>query len=632
MNVILKRIILIVSASLLMLMVKAQVNFSATISPAQINKDEYATLRLMVENTGDIKNFSLPALNDFIIISGPNQESGMSSVNGKVDQYIAISYVLQPRKPGKINIGNASAVIAGKVYKSNTLTILVQNKTSGNSLSNSQAGNPFAGMDPFEENRSSADFNDYILHKGEDVAAKVSHNMQLRLQTDKTSCFVGEPIVASYKLYTRLKSESKLAKNPSFNGFSVIDLQQPDVSAYARETLNGREYNVYTIRKAQLYPLQAGPVELETATLDNKIDFVKEGHGGQGNMNGLLDGFGMNPDDIVSQSVSLSSKPLVINVKPLPEAGKPASFKGAVGDFKVEWKLAKNNFSTDETGTLAIKISGNGNLQLITAPDISWPAGIEAFEPKLADNLINTTVPVSGNKVFQFSFAVQKEGSYVLPALSFSFFDPKTVSYKTASTEPISFGVTKGTGINVSTANAPAVEKDKVSFLNSLFAYRWWIIIFIALIMIASLIYWVGKDKNAAPEKDIVSLQKKADEKMETIIAASAINQQNPLEQTEACLYRQDCLEFYILLNREMKTYLAYKFSLNIAEINAKNITVAMDKFSMDNTMALQLQQLMQDIEWQVYTPFEQTEKRNEIYSRSQALIQLINTYAAVTL
>lgn len=631
MNVILKRIFLIVCSSLLMLLVKAQVNFSATISPAQINKDEYATLRLVVENAGDIKQILPPSLNGFIVISGPNQESGMSSVNGKVDQYIAISFVLQPRKPGKINIGNATAVIAGKIYKSNALSIVVQNKTSGNSPSNNQAGNPFAGMDPLEEDRSSADFNDYILHKGEDAAAKVSHNMQLRLQTDKTSCYVGQPIIASYKLYTRLKSESKLAQNPSFNGFSVIDLQQPDISAYTKETLNGREYNVYTIRKAQLYPLQAGPIELETATLDNKIDFVKEASAGKRNMNGLLDGFGMNPGDIVSQSVSLSSKPQVINVKPLPDAGKPPYFKGAVGEFKIEWVLVKNNFSTDETGELAVKISGTGNLQLVTAPDINWPAGIEAFEPKLTDNLINTTVPVSGNKIFQFSFAAQKEGNYILPALLFSYFNPKTALYKTVSTSSIPINVTKGTGIPAA-ANMPVVKKVPPFFLNSFITYRWWMILFIVLIISASLIFRLMNDKKTIQEKKPEPLKNRADEKMETVIAASAINQQNPLQQTQACLYREDCPEFYILLNREMKTFLAHKFLLNASEINTKKMALVMDKLNMDNNIVLQLQQLMQEIEWQVYTPFEQTEKRNEMYTRSHALIQFINTYAAVNL
>ena len=611
--------------------VNAQVNFSAAISPAQINKDEYATLRLVVENAGDIKQIIPPPLNGFVIISGPNQESGMSSVNGKVDQYIALSYVLQPRKAGTINIGSATAVIGGKAYKSNALSIIVQNKTSGNSPSANQPANPFAGMDPFTEDRSSAEFEDYIMHKGEDVPAKVAHNMQLRLQTDKTSCFVGEPIVASYKLYTRLKSESKLTKNPSFNGFSVIDLQQPDVSSYARESLNGREYNVYTIRKAQLYPLQAGPIELETATLDNKIDFIKEGSAGLGNMNGMLDGFGMNPEDIISQAVSLTSKPLTINVKPLPETGKPTSFKGAVGNFKVEWLLAKNNFSTEETGSLEVKISGAGNLQLVTAPDINWPAGIDAFEPKLTDNLVNKTVPVSGNKVFTFSFNAAKEGSYILPPLSFSFFDPKSASYKTVKTDSIKFNVTKGTGIAASAASAPVVKKEKDYWLNNLFSYRWGIIILIVLLILTGLIFWLANDKKTIEKKPVTAADRE-DEKMETVIAASALNQQNPLQQTEACLYREDCREFYELLNKEMKIYLSQKFSIYVSDINAKKITQVMDRLNMDNNIVLQLQQLMQEIEWQVYTPFEQSEKRAEMYSRSHGLIQLINSYSAVNL
>ena len=631
MNAILKRIFFIFFGSLLMPFVNAQVNFSAAISPAQINKDEYATLRLVVENAGDIKQIIPPALNGFVIISGPNQESGMSSVNGKVDQYIALSYVLQPRKAGTINIGSATAVIGGKAYKSNALSIVVQNKTSGNSPSPNQPANPFAGMDPFAEDRSSAEFEDYILHKGEDVSAKVAHNMQLRLQTDKTSCFVGEPVVASYKLYTRLKSESKLTKNPSFNGFSVIDLQQPDVSSYARESLNGREYNVYTIRKAQLYPLQAGPIELETATLDNKIDFVKEGTAGLVNMNGMLDGFGMNPDDIISQTVSLSSKPLTINVKPLPEAGKPASFKGAVGNFKVEWMLAKNNFSIDETGSLGVKISGAGNLQLLTAPDINWPAGIDAFEPKLTDNLVNKTVPVSGNKVFTFSFNAAKEGSYVLPALSFSFFDPRSASYKTVKTDSINFNVMKGTGIPVSAAGVQVAKKEKESWLNNFFSYRWRIIILMTLLILVGLIFWFTKDKKRVEKKPVAAADIE-DEKMETVIAASALNQQNPLQKTEACLYREDCREFYEQLNKEMKAYLAQKFSIDASEINAKKITQVMDRLNMDNNIVLQLQQLMQEIEWQVYTPFVGTEKRTEMYSRSHALIQLINTYSAPNL
>ena len=68
-------------------------------------------------------------------------------------------------------------------------------------------------------------FDDYILKKGENVNDKVQKNLFVKLDVSKTSCFVGEPITASYKLYTRLRSETNITSAPSFNGFSVSELE-----------------------------------------------------------------------------------------------------------------------------------------------------------------------------------------------------------------------------------------------------------------------------------------------------------------------------------------------------------------------------------------------------------------------
>lgn len=156
--------------------------------------------------------------------------------------------------------------------------------------------------------------------------------MILKLETDKTSCFVGEPLVATYKLFTRLKSESKLTGNPSFNGFSVIDLTKPDASGYTKQQLNGKEYNVYTIRKAQLYPLQDGNIELGSAELENNIQFIKEEYVDQrsNSVFDLFDDFAqatVPAEGIINQQVNLRSKPLMITVKPLPEVNKPVFLK-----------------------------------------------------------------------------------------------------------------------------------------------------------------------------------------------------------------------------------------------------------------------------------------------------------------
>jgi len=285
----LKKILLINIVAFAMLTTAfGQTKFSAVLSPLEIDKDEYTTLRLLIENGVNIGNLVPPSLKDFIVVSGPNQESGMNSVNGVVKQYISFSYILQPRHSGKINLEKALAIIDGKEYLSSPIKLIVKNSTGRTKRSNT-APSPFAILDAFSPPAPKEEFNDFILKKGERVPDKVSRNMELKLQTNKTSCYVGEPVIASYKLFTRLKSESKLTKNPSFNGFSVVDLMRPDVTDYSREKINGRDYNVYTIRKAQLYPLQDGIIELETATLQNSIQFLKEDSKDfEGNVDGFI--------------------------------------------------------------------------------------------------------------------------------------------------------------------------------------------------------------------------------------------------------------------------------------------------------------------------------------------------------
>ena len=632
MNQFLQKILLGLFFCLDMFCSNGQVNISQEISPSMIHKDEYATLKIIVQNSNNVQEITAPSLKNFTVISGPGRESGTSSVNGNVTSYSALVFILKPNKTGKIVIEGSVVKIAGKMYKTNTTALLVKNEISGNSPSNNNTVNPFSNFDPFEERRPSLDFTDYILKKGEHVADKVNKNMQLRLETDKTSCFVGEPIVATYKLYTRLKSESKLTENPAFNGFSVIDLTNPDMQGYTREKLNGREYNVYNIRKALLYPLQHGNIELESAELENKVQFIKDDYINKrgGDLYDLFDNFGgtMVPQEgLINQVMNLKSKPVTILVKPLPDANKPVSFSGAVGKFFIEAQLQKNNFPANEPGKLIVKIAGSGNLPLLTAPTLQWPSGIDPFDPKVSEELDKLTIPVSGSKTFEYGFSVNAPGSYTIPSIQFSYFDPGNAVYKTITSNEIVFTVSGSTGPAVLTSVISSNEKP-VSWINSIFDNRGWIIAFIALIMITVLIIWVKKEKNASEEKNTVPMKDKEEiQKIKHVIETSLLNQQNSLILTAACLNLDDCYSFYSLLNTELKDYLSKKFLIEPAEINTKTIFTIMDKKNISNNTVLQLQQLMQEIEWQLYTPFERNGKMNELYNRAQDIIQLINSF-----
>ncbi len=607
----------------------AQIKFSAALSANPISKNETVQLRLLLENATEVEQITPPDFSNFIVVSGPNQESGMTAINGVVKQYVALNFILQPKAPGSYTFGAATAKADGKKYTSNTTAIKVTNTLAHGNANNNT---PSAGFNPFDI-APQQQFTDYILKKGENAAEKISRNMFVQLQTDKTFCYTGQPVVATYKLYTRLKSESNVVKNPSFNGFSVIDLVQPDNTRYTREKINGREYNVYIIRKVQLYPLQAGKLELESLEVENKVHFIKAAYANNA-ANGMYDMLqeftdaAIPAEGVETQEAVLQSKPITITVAALPDAGVPPGFNGAVGNFTVETILEKNNFTTDDAGKLRLIISGEGNLQLVNNPDVQWPQGIEAFEPSAVDDFVKTNVPVSGRKIIDYSFTAAQPGTYSIPPVTFSYFSTAEKKYKTVSTKPLAFTVIKGNGKK----NVPAVElvkKENGSFLNKFISNRRWVVSTVVAFILCGLIFWLKKDR-----KDEMVLKKEmaeneAAEKAETALAAQtqADAEKDWMEKPRGLLYSNNAPLFYTELNAALKNYLANKLHLPAQTITKKNIAEAMDKKNMTVTTAVNLQQLLSEIELQLYTPFAQQEKMETLYEQTVSMIQLLETY-----
>lgn len=600
-------------------MLFAQASFNASVSSNTIGKDETVQLKLVIENAARPEQVNPPALNNFIIISGPVQESGSEEYNGVLRTYVGISYILKPKKAGEFTIASATAKADGKTFKSNPIKIKVVNSATGNSAVSSS---PFGNFDLFEEPQRPTNYNDFIIKKGETVQDKINRNLFIKVFTDKKSCYVGEPVVVTYKLYTRLKSESNISKNPALNGFSVIDLVQPQSGInYSVENLDGREYNVYILRKAQLYPLQPGPAELETASVDNTVHFVKEEY-----LKRVADGSyeflpGVTSKEAMfDEKVTVENKPEVINVKPLPTEGKPAAFNGAVGNFMIDAVIEKDSFTTDDAGKLRVLLSGEGNMTLVPSPEVAWPKGLEGYEPTVKDGLNRLTVPVSGSKIFDFSFTAEKEGTYIIPSIEFSFFDVAAAKYKTISTKPITVHIQKGTGKRpvVATENKSARE----SFFDKLFSNRWMIIAPVALLIIIGLLVWTRADKKRQKEKVIAAaLQRQEEEraKEEVIIPV------NPLQQSEIALIKNNGRLFYETIDKELHVFLAKQLQLPVETISKKLIADGLDKSGVSLADNLAVQKLLDDIGLQLYTPYADEQKMQEYYTEAVRLVDALN-------
>lgn len=614
-----------------------QIKFSTVCPNNTIGKDDYLQVQFQVENADNVETIIPPSFKNFDVISGPNQQSSISIVNGKRDQSIAIGFYLKPKGPGKYVIGPATARADGKDYHTAPLTVQVTNVPSSNSSASSNQGNislsPFGNMTfDFPSQPTVHRFDDYILKPGENVNDKVQKNLFMKLDVSKPTCYIGQPIVASYKLYTRLRSESVVTSAPSFNGFSVSDIEMGNNNAVKVEKYNGREYNVYTLRKVQLYPLQSGIITLDPVVVDNTVTFLRSDYAGtqKGDLFfDMLQDFAnsSSPENsVVQEHATLKSKPVEITVKPLPEENKPQDFKGAVGNFKITASLDKKNITTDDAGNLKINLAGEGNIHLVNAPKITWPNGVDGYEAKVTDDIDKFSVPMHGGKTFTYPFTVSKAGNYTIPSVSFSYFDPASEKYQTLQTQPLTVAVTHGKGAIQGTIVKNDKKQEEDSEAGVWQQYKVYIISGFSLLA-AFVLLAVRKNTTEKKKQELLKTKAieeenpaaKKEHKYEFVIP------ENPLMKAHAKLVEGNETGFYKVLDASIKNYLVAKLKVPREELTKRRLTEELDKCNVGLGTSLMLSSLLDEIELNVYAPPTNSNHLQMVYEKASQVVALLD-------
>lgn len=603
----------------------AQATFSVVCPDKEIGQNDFLKIEFKVENAEYIETIIPPNFKNFTIVSGPNQQRGMKSVNGKTDTYISIGFSLQPSGPGTFKIGSAVARADGKEFSTKPITIKVLKEAhvnSGNSRGNVSPFPPNSGFD-FAPPTPSNQFDDYILKPGENPEEKVKKNLFLKLDVNKTSCYLGEPITASFKLFSRLRSETQIIDAPSFNGFSVSEL---DFNSNVHiEEYNGRKYNVYTLRKVQLYPMHEGDLTLTPLVSNNRVSFIKSAYAEKQRHDlffDMLENFAeaSSPENsIIEKNIELKSEPRTIHVKPLPDKDVPANFKGAVGDFSISSSVDKNDLTTDDAGNLQIAISGSGNIQLVNAPEIAWPEGIEGFDARMKEELDKSSVPMNGRKTFTYPFTLSKAGHFVLPAISLSYFDPETSTYKTVKTDSITLQVKKGT--KKVSSNSKNQSNENQRFLKMHSSELIYAIVASVLILLLILLFRNNRTKNKeTSRKDIII----DDIKNATSVKETASDiPENPLLEAHEKLLAGDANEFFAVLNSSMRKYLSVKLNIPLEEISKKRIHEEMDTCNVGVGTAHIVSALFEEIERNLYSMPQQQHLQSAFEKASEVVALL---------
>jgi BatD DUF11 like domain len=562
------------------------IRFTLKVSAARISMQDFIQVQYLIENSRKVSQFIPPDFKSFDVVEGPDQTSGWNMENGVLKEYVAFSFLLKPIREGRLMVPYATARIDGKQYRSNAAWVDVG-----------------ASMIPgLTENQDFA--SELVMRKGETVNDKVRNNIFVKLDVDKRSCYEGEPVTATYKLYTRLRSESKVTKRPSFNGFSVYDMINPETEEPLRELFQGREYNVYLLRKVQLYPLQAGAIELDPVEVENTLTFIKGDQMQSGlALTRILKNLaeGTSDEAVVREKVLLSSAPVVVDVKPLPVNRDP-HFNGAVGRFEVRTFLSNPVVHKNDLVNLVVKVSGKGNFPMLAAPIVNWPDSAEPYEATVQEYFSKFTSPISGAKVFNIPFTVQKEGEVLIPGVDLHYFDPSTGKYEVAHSDSLKLRV------------GPAVRftpsKDAQASGEQQPGNGWkWFITFGALAVVAGSIYILMRrtyQKTAAGNPaDIVPVS----EMME--------KQSDPMDSIRDAFEKGNPRQFYKQLGLIMDDCMRKKYNVDFAGNWEKELVSK----GVDPDLITDIRSLKEDAALAMYTPFVMESKMLEDLSRIEKLI-----------
>lgn len=400
---------LILFLTLNTLILSSQVKFDVSVSKSKLGLNERLRVDFVMNQNGD--NFSPPKFENFQIIGGPNQSIKTSYVNGERSFSKTYSYFLKPLKKGTLKISQASIEIDNETYKSLPIEVTITDSVKQPSDAVTQY------------------YND--------------DDIELRALISKGSPFLNEPITVVYKLYYKAPiniSDARETETPKFKDFWSQTIKIPQLKVQ-REVYKGQNYNVVEWRKVVLYPQRVGELEISPLSLNLVLDVPTD----------KRDFFGNVIYDQTSQLISTGMRR--INVKNLPNQGKPDSFTGAVGEFEFDVILNKNSLRATESFQAELKVKGSGNLKLFDLPNILVPNSMELFEPE-REELINTNLSgMSGSISKLFTIIPRFQGNFPIEEVEFSYFNPETEKYKILKSPRLTIDVFDGPALSNSITN-----------------------------------------------------------------------------------------------------------------------------------------------------------------------------------
>jgi hypothetical protein len=394
-------------------------SLQATLDRELVYLGEQATLTLTFEDANPGAAPGIPAVNG-AVITHQGQASQFRIENGRTQQTVSYTYVVTPRQVGEITIPAISVRAGNATLASQPLKLRVERPAP-----------------PTAEAR-----------------AQAQQLAFLQLVPPKNELYVGETVVLELQLHIRNGvqnlSDFQIAEFP-VEGFALGKQFQAQ-NANRQVSVGGVGFTLIPLR----YPLtalkagewQLGPV---TAAVTAHVPAAR----------------GRDPFDLpgfinrtAPQRVALSSTGVKLKVLPLPTEGRPADFTGAVGTFNLEASAGPTNVAVGDPITIRASLTGEGMIDQLTLPDFSAWRDFKVYPPTAKVDAPEQSLGLRGTKAFEVVAIPQNVELTELPALTFSFFDPRARAYRTLTAPPVPLTVRPAGASPPPSVALPGVRRD----------------------------------------------------------------------------------------------------------------------------------------------------------------------------